>query len=79
MAWRLSRIWAGRREIRVNSPGHARCAALLVYLAMPLDVIPDFIPILGHLDDRALPWVVGAVLTAAVGALLYHEPHHHSH
>ena len=49
------------REIRVYRLvlAHPRCprrakillGAALAYLAMPIDLIPDFIPIVGHLDD----------------------------
>jgi uncharacterized membrane protein YkvA (DUF1232 family) len=52
--------------------------ALVLYLAMPLDLVPDFIPVLGYLDDLlivlAAAWlflrlVPTGVLEAHVAAL----------
>ncbi|HEY6746865.1 MAG TPA: DUF1232 domain-containing protein [Mycobacteriales bacterium] len=53
-----------------------RLGLLLAYLAMPIDLIPDFIPVLGYADDAI---VVTAVLRtvvrrAGIGAVRAHWP-----
>jgi membrane protein DedA with SNARE-associated domain/uncharacterized membrane protein YkvA (DUF1232 family) len=47
-------IYLAARDPRV--PWYAKAAALLVaaYAVSPIDLIPDFIPVLGHLDDMIL-------------------------
>jgi uncharacterized membrane protein YkvA (DUF1232 family) len=40
-----------------------RLALLMAYLALPIDLIPDFIPILGYTDDAI---IVAAVLRSVV-------------
>src|ERR1700748_677088 len=56
----LGRLAADRtlpRSIRI------RLGLLLAYLAMPFDLIPDFVPVLGYADDAI---VVSAALRSVV-------------
>jgi len=60
---RLARALLGDR--RVPLWVKAVVPALVLYLAMPLDLIPDFIPILGQLDDLLVILLAGSLLVRA--------------
>jgi uncharacterized membrane protein YkvA (DUF1232 family) len=47
-----------------RTPWLARCllGAALAYVALPFDLIPDFLPVVGHLDDVLI--VPGLILLA---------------
>jgi uncharacterized membrane protein YkvA (DUF1232 family) len=53
-----------------------RLALLLVYLASPIDLIPDFIPIIGFADDAIIVAIVlrSVTRTAGPAALAKHWP-----
>lgn len=53
-----------------------RLGLLLAYLAIPIDLIPDFIPVLGYADDAILVTVVlrSTVRRAGLEAVRAHWP-----
>lgn len=47
-------LWIAARDPRVPWHVKALCAAIAAYALSPIDLIPDFIPVLGYLDDVIL-------------------------
>ena len=64
LAWRLL------ADRRVPLPARAVLPAVVLYLAMPLDIVPDFIPVVGYLDDvlivLAAAWLFLRLVPAGV-------------
>jgi uncharacterized membrane protein YkvA (DUF1232 family) len=58
---------------RVPARWKVASAFALVYLAMPFDLVPDFIPVLGQLDDAILVALVLRGLLRSAGPLLVRE------
>ncbi len=55
------------RDSRIPLVVRAIPPGLILYLATPIDLIPDFIPVVGHLDDVV-------ILIVGVGLLLRFTP-----
>ena len=47
-------VWGLARDPRVPIGQKAVLGAMAAYLAFPIDIIPDFIPVIGELDDVAV-------------------------
>jgi uncharacterized membrane protein YkvA (DUF1232 family) len=56
-------------------PRRAKLAVVLLisYLAMPFDLVPDFIPIAGQLDDAILVAAAMAYVTRTIGRKVIEE------
>lgn len=64
---RFRLAWLLLGDQRVPLPVRAILPVLVLYLAMPLDLVPDFIPLIGMLDDLL-------VIFVAFGLLLHLVP-----
>ncbi|MET8847488.1 YkvA family protein [Amycolatopsis sp. NPDC004625] len=53
-----------------------RLGLLLAYLALPIDLVPDFVPVLGYADDAIIVTAVlrGVVRRAGLDAVRAHWP-----
>ena len=58
---------------RVPRRRRALLGALVLYLASPIDLVPDFIPVLGQLDDLLVAGLVLRVVLRGGGAPLIEE------
>jgi uncharacterized membrane protein YkvA (DUF1232 family) len=68
-------ILVGRlaRDRRVSRPRRALLWLLLAYLANPIDLVPDFLPVAGQLDDAVLLGVALRMLVRGGGEQLVRE------
>ena len=48
-------IWHAWRDPALKWPGRLVLIAIALYLLSPVDLVPDWLPVLGWLDDLALP------------------------
>lgn len=62
----LEMLLLGVRDPRVPITAKMVMIATLAYVASPIDIIPDFIPFVGHLDDMI---VIPLGVTVAISLL----------
>jgi uncharacterized membrane protein YkvA (DUF1232 family) len=61
------------KDRRVPRRAKLALALVLPYLAMPFDLIPDFIPVLGQLDDALLVVAVFGYVARSAGRDIIRE------
>ena len=66
---KLSFAWALFRDPDVPATVKAVMPAVVLYVASPIDIVPDFIPVIGQLDDLL-------VLTLGLAIVLWLTPRH---
>ena len=66
---KLTLVWRMFRDPDVPLLAKGVLPLLVLYIAMPFDLIPDFIPLLGQLDDLL-------VIAAGMGLFVLLTPRH---
>ena len=75
LSWRKKLRLAGRlvKDRRLPLAVRAIPVLLVLYLAMPIDIIPDFIPLLGQLDDVVMVAVAIALIIRFTPEAVFRE------
>jgi uncharacterized membrane protein YkvA (DUF1232 family) len=61
------------RDRRIPRARRALLFAVLGYLALPIDLLPDFLPGIGHLDDAVVLGLALRLIVRGGGSELVHE------
>jgi uncharacterized membrane protein YkvA (DUF1232 family) len=76
-------LWIAARDRRTPWYAKAAAGAVAAYALSPIDLIPDFVPVLGYLDDlvivplgialaiRLVPFAIAAIWVLALCASAY--------
>lgn len=73
---RMLRSWIAREYTDVSPQAIVAAVAALIYFASPIDIIPDFIPFIGHLDDILIIGYLTKVLNKELERFLTWEYRH---
>lgn len=70
LSWKKKRdlVWELTKDKRIPIPVRLAMAVPGLYLLAPIDLVPDFLPIIGKADDAAAMALVLQVATRAVPA-----------
>jgi uncharacterized membrane protein YkvA (DUF1232 family) len=63
---RMTRAWSNGDYKKVSLKTMILVVAAVLYFLNPFDVIPDFLPFVGYLDDATIIAFVGTAITADV-------------
>lgn len=66
-------LWFAARDPRTPRSAKIGAALVAAYALSPIDLIPDFIPVIGHLDDLILVPVGIAIVVRLIPAPLMSE------
>jgi uncharacterized membrane protein YkvA (DUF1232 family) len=66
-------VWIAARDPRVPWPAKVLALTVAAYALSPIDLIPDFIPVLGYLDDLILVPLGIVVVVRMIAAPLMAE------
>lgn len=61
------------RDARIALVLRVAAVGLILYVAMPLDLIPDFIPVIGYLDDLLIVLIGAGLLLRAIPRYIIEE------